>query len=300
MIPHLKRKYPEGSLGPALQVLLHSALKMLTISSLAAILLLASHLSPVADAQVVAPTCNPSWSWSSNSLGQSPCTVAAFLQGVCDNGVFTIPDLIPDDSYVGPTGTGDAADLCKCNTIVYSLMSACDACQGGKWFSWNMWSHNCSSIDTPTTYSNVIPDGTRVPGWAFLDVTKEGTWDPVLSYQVGDNTEAASGGPGSLSPLPTPTTTQTSVPGLTSSQLASTNGHGKGRNVGGIVGGILSGIAFIVASVGLLLWRARIKRRRTTRAAAAMIFANHAMPLQEKVNRGRDYSESRNIFQETI
>lgn len=119
--------------------------------------------------------------------------------------------------------------------------------------------------------------------------------------QPTDNTEVTSGESGSLSPLPTPTTTQTSVPGLASSQLPSKNGHGKGKSVGGIVGGILSGIAFIVASVGLLLWRARIKRRRTTRAAASMIFANRAMPLQEKVNRrSRDYSESRNIFQETI
>ena len=47
---------------------------------------------------------------------------------------FTVPPLLTGDSYTGPTGPGDAADLCKCNTVVYSLMSACDACQGGKWF----------------------------------------------------------------------------------------------------------------------------------------------------------------------
>jgi hypothetical protein len=40
-----------------------------------------------------------------------------------------------DYSYVGPTGPNDANDLCKCNTVVYSLMSACDACQGANWFS---------------------------------------------------------------------------------------------------------------------------------------------------------------------
>lgn len=49
--------------------------------------------------------------------------------------VFTIPNLEPGNSYTGPTGTGDDGDLCKCNTVVYSLMSACDACQGAKWFS---------------------------------------------------------------------------------------------------------------------------------------------------------------------
>jgi hypothetical protein len=50
--------------------------------------------------------------------------------------VFTIPDLVPGDSYVGPTGSSDASDLCKCNTVVYSLMSACDACQDASWFSY--------------------------------------------------------------------------------------------------------------------------------------------------------------------
>lgn len=49
--------------------------------------------------------------------------------------VFSIPNLEPGNSYTGPTGTGDDNDLCKCNTVVYSLMSACDACQGAKWFS---------------------------------------------------------------------------------------------------------------------------------------------------------------------
>lgn len=50
--------------------------------------------------------------------------------------MFTIPALLPGDSYVGPTGATDASDLCKCNTVVYSLMSACDACQDAFWFSY--------------------------------------------------------------------------------------------------------------------------------------------------------------------
>ena len=49
--------------------------------------------------------------------------------------MFTIPPLLPGDSYVGPTGPSDDSDLCKCNTVVYSLMSACDACQDADWFS---------------------------------------------------------------------------------------------------------------------------------------------------------------------
>lgn len=89
---------------------------------------------------------------------------------------FIIPDLVSNDySYVGPTIPSDASNLCKCNTVVYSLMSACGACQGAVWFSyafslflctltrtitmttyrWNTWTHNCTAVDPPETY--VLP-----------------------------------------------------------------------------------------------------------------------------------------------
>jgi len=93
----------------------------------------------------------------------------------------------------------------------------------------------------------------------------------------------AAGKSGTLSPHPTPTTTQTSVPGLSSSQakFASKN-HGS-NHVGAIAGGVLGAITFIVLTVVLMIWRQRIKRRKATRAAAAVILGNHAVPLQEKV-----------------
>jgi len=169
-------------------------------------------------------------------------------------------------------------------------MSACDACQDALWFSWKTWSFNCSSVDPPTTFSNIIPNGTRVPGWAFLDVTKGGgSWNPILSYQVGDNgTEVIAGESGSISPLPTPTSTQTAVPGLSSSQaqfVSSNDSSHHSNKTAAIVGGILSGIAFIALSVTLLLWHQRVKRRRRTRKAASIILANRAVPLQEKASR---------------
>lgn len=92
---------------------------------------------------------------------------------------------------------------------------------------------------------------------------------------------------GTLSPLPIPTTKQTTVPGLSSEQSqfsSKNNGHHSGKTAA-IVGGVLSGLVFIGLSVVLLLWRQRIKRRRATRAASAIIFANRAVPLQEKVSR---------------
>ena len=71
-------------------------------------------------------------------------------------------------SYGGPSGPDDA-DLCECNTVVYSLISACDACQGEKWFtydchrfifsdpwtlptlSWPEYAYNCTRVTTPGT-----------------------------------------------------------------------------------------------------------------------------------------------------
>jgi hypothetical protein len=37
--------------------------------------------------------------------------------------------LEPGYSYTGPSGD-DNGNLCKCSTVMYSLISACDACQG--------------------------------------------------------------------------------------------------------------------------------------------------------------------------
>jgi tellurite resistance protein TehA-like permease len=101
-----------------------------------------------------------------------------------------------------------------------------------------------------------------------------------------DSPEVAAGQPGTLSPLPTPTTTQTSVPGLSSyqAQFAKDNGHHSNKTAA-IVGGVLGGIIFIVLTIVLMLWGQRIKRRKATRAAAAVIFGNHAVPLQEKVSK---------------
>ena len=45
---------------------------------------------------------------------------------------FSIPPLISGNSYTGPAGV-DNGDACKCNTVLYNLISACDACQGASW-----------------------------------------------------------------------------------------------------------------------------------------------------------------------
>src|SRR5712675_1403289 len=47
---------------------------------------------------------------------------------------FNIPPLLSSFRYVGPYSGHD--NLCQCNTVVYSLMSACSGCQGSTWISY--------------------------------------------------------------------------------------------------------------------------------------------------------------------
>ena len=57
-----------------------------------------------------------------------PCRLGSFA-------AFTINSLLPGYSYTGPSGVDDS-NLCKCNTVAYSLISACDACQGAQWITY--------------------------------------------------------------------------------------------------------------------------------------------------------------------
>src|SRR6266576_5966668 len=97
-----------------------------------------------------------------------------------------------------------------------------------------------------------------------------------------DSPEVAAGQSGTFSPLPTPTTTETFVPGLSASQAqfaSKDHGHHSSNKnkIAAIVGVVLGGIVFIVLTIVLMLWRQRIKRREATRAAAAVIFGSRAV-----------------------
>jgi hypothetical protein len=118
---------------------------------------------------------------------------------------------------LGPIGPGqwypastysqveDHSDGCACNTVVYSLLSACGACQGGRWLTYvphqplAYWDHiflagmiTLFPAVTPLvlphseltvtrgflvliyglpSYREPIPNGTFVPYWALIDVT---------------------------------------------------------------------------------------------------------------------------------
>ncbi|KAF8497741.1 hypothetical protein F5888DRAFT_1694398 [Russula emetica] len=72
-----------------------------------------------------------------------------------------------------------------CSTIGYSLLSACDGCQGSDWISWTKYGYNCMKTMPPGSFPNPIPAGTHLPQWVLLDVTNENNWNPNKSYAVG-------------------------------------------------------------------------------------------------------------------
>ncbi|KAF8491361.1 hypothetical protein F5888DRAFT_1736754 [Russula emetica] len=221
-------------------------------------------------AGIYAPGCSTSWRWSYNSLGQNACTVAAHLMSTCNEGSFSIEALAPGNHYTGPSDYEDT-DLCKCNTVTYSLLSACVACQGEEWISWPKYMHNCTKVLPSSSFPNPVPSGTRVPYWALIDVTIKDTWDALQAYTIGGTPEA---GPGTLlghpirfiqtskdlPPGAAPKWTDSGVPLTTSPTNTSTRGSSlNARSIAGVFVGRVAAFSIICAAIFYL-------RRRRPRA----------------------------------
>ncbi|KAN0119069.1 hypothetical protein V8E52_004516 [Russula decolorans] len=187
--------------------------------------------------------------------------------------------------YTGPSDYDDS-DLCKCNTVTYSLLSACVACQEEEWISygipfvviikslgliWPKYMHNCTKVLPSSSFPNPVPYGTRVPYWALIDVTVKDTWDALKAYTIGGTPEA---GPGTLlghpirfinvtkdlPPGATPKWTDSDVPPMTSS--TSTFERGSRLNAGptaSVLVGRVAAFSIICAAIFYL-------RRRRPRA----------------------------------
>jgi len=84
---------------------------------------------------------------------------------------FTIPQLAVGNHYSGPSDS-NATDTCECNSVYYSLISACAGCQKGTWLSYAFY-QTCSALFTVTPIfrydqwtsgcKTVEPDSTSVP-----------------------------------------------------------------------------------------------------------------------------------------
>ena len=69
-----------------------------------------------------------------NSLGQSPCLLAAWLLTPCNTAAGSVIGALPlGNAYLGPRlDDGNlGASACRCNTVFYAALAACATCQEG-------------------------------------------------------------------------------------------------------------------------------------------------------------------------
>ncbi|KAI9446135.1 hypothetical protein H4582DRAFT_1903779 [Lactarius indigo] len=187
-----------------------------------------------------------------------PCTDTSFtwrivLEVLSTFAVFAITSLQPQHYYTGPSGA-DNDDLCKCNMVVYNLISACDACQGAPWIPYSTWSFNCTTKAPAGTFPEPVPIGTTVPNWAYIDRSISDSWNATEAQLAGDAPEVTGTSPivptstirGSQSTL-TPTTSGSGSSSTSTSHSSSNAGAIAGGVVGGIVGAaLIIGVAAVV------------------------------------------------------
>lgn len=240
-------------------------------------------------------TCTSQHAWMSNSRGQNPCLVAAYLSVPCVGETAAVDGQLddPGEFYDGPLF---GPDECSCNTVMYSMVEACQLCQfdsGGGPEAWSAWSRNCTTTKAGS-YPMAIQPGTAVPAWAYLDVVKADRFNETAAQLV-----AAAGVPESTA-VPSSSTSTTitatfSTDSATSQSTSSTAsgqptatdvgaavGSGsqksdpKGPLVGGIVGGVLG-----ILLIGALVFYILLRHRRLTSAAHAQPESGPALSSTE-------------------
>ncbi|KZT35805.1 hypothetical protein SISSUDRAFT_1130833 [Sistotremastrum suecicum HHB10207 ss-3] len=223
----------------------------LHFSCLVATLLTVNHFAQISSVLGASPPeCfDFDYTWSWNSLQQTPCQVTADLAQACPGiAPFKLEPIGPGQSY---TVQKYGASRCQCSTVFYCLISACALCQGsGRLVStWQEYSFNCSLGSTSmSVFPEDIPYGTAVPQWAFQNVAG-GSFSPTTAEGVGDRPE-------SVNPrLSTPTTSP-----------SPTKHHHS--NVGAIAGGAAGGGVALLLAVGLLTCYCVKSRRRRRREEA--------------------------------
>jgi len=247
------------------------------MSPLAALLATSFFFSSFVAAQINASPCNGAIHWTFNSLNQGPCVIAAYLLSTCNGSTYTLPPL-PNNGlpYMGPTGVNGTI-LCNCNTVIYSLISACDLCQGETWLSWSTYSTGCIEVLPPSSFPNPVPADTRVPQWALIDVTLENTWVESMAFAAGDSPEVGPGkmiGPYDISVSASGTSSGSSSTARPTSKHTSSN-----SNTGLIVGCVVGGMVVISLAVAFGFFLGR--HRREAPVVASLVAGASQPPMDE-------------------
>ncbi|CUA76767.1 hypothetical protein RSOLAG22IIIB_02239 [Rhizoctonia solani] len=174
-------------------------------------------------------------------MNQTPCLQSGYLSAQCNGGNWNVPGISGGTPYRQPQGNG--ANICRCNTVVWNLIQACSLCQGGRTASWGNWISNCSTNSiTIGSYPRQLPPYVAISGWAYLDFTSQGTFQPQVAR------EAAATASESIS-APAQTQSLTSAGSATSTSTATPAPDSPTTNVGAIAGGVVGGVvglAFLI------------------------------------------------------
>jgi len=201
-------------------------------------------------AQHTEATCLPGYEWTFNSLQQSPCLVTAYLGTPCSSdGDYEVPILFTGQHY----SPSDNPGPCECSTVMYSMISACAACQNGDIDSYQDYKSNCTNTPSPGTFPFTIPRGTAVPHWAFdTSVASTNRFNVTLAQQEGDSPES----------IASAATSSSNAPAGTAPAPAN---HKKSTPIGAIVGGAVGGVV-VLGLIGALIAFFMIRSKKKKQA----------------------------------
>ncbi|KAK0211868.1 hypothetical protein IW262DRAFT_1497704 [Armillaria fumosa] len=203
--------------------------------------------------QTTNATCVSSYDWANNTLGQSPCLVASYLMAACLNTSFLVPTL-PDGSHYTSPDTAQA-NLCNCNTVTYSLISACADCQNRQYLNWGNWTANCAVVAIGL-FPYPTPAETAIPQWVYININSStALYNPVEAEKLAED-GASTVSLSSLFSTASTTTSSTSPSSVattsTSVTVSPTETTSGVSNVGAIAGCVADGIVFLMGTVLML------------------------------------------------
>ncbi|RPD62054.1 hypothetical protein L227DRAFT_48266 [Lentinus tigrinus ALCF2SS1-6] len=140
----------------------------------------------IAMAQSTDAKCQEAFTWMTNTIGQDACLVAAYLFYAC-NGISeeTIPAFDTTFNMYDPLTQQEDLE-CGCNTVVYSILMACQLCQANITYNvlaWTEYAQNCVN-KTILSYPRPVPSGTAIPAWAYQNVTKSNRFNGSEALDV--------------------------------------------------------------------------------------------------------------------
>ncbi|KAI0812735.1 hypothetical protein BC629DRAFT_1475329 [Irpex lacteus] len=152
----------------------------------------------------VPQNCSDDLSWTANDRGQSTCLVAAYLCDACrtnessttQEADCSIPNLTPGGQFYVNHNTPNE---CDCNSVVYSLISACSLCQGAAVLPWTSWIEDCKNSFLEQ-FPASIPSNVSVPAWAYLDVASSNTFNASIAQSFAETAHLSDS---SAVPVPT-------------------------------------------------------------------------------------------------